>query len=644
MLSIKLSSETLTLDPAHLPAGDAFDKLFLTLSSSAAASRDVEEIAFLYRHEYGSARRLLDLAHRHALAENGSEEAINSIRITTLGLLVQHRRATEADFYELNSIQDKRLDLLKGFHLYTKREYEDALFSFSKIPYKFGIELCMLEMGREFASRGDDARMRCYADAREWSSFRADSSAASKDFLFRIGQSSTYASAENADVRLALIEQALDENEPDLTGILHQLEELRKDCLESAEVHYLIGKVHHIRRDYAKAKEFYGQALERQPGYPPAELNMQRIAGETPKTQSRHESVNDYIALTSIMGGRYDMDLSNCSDRIRKLCLLVSKSRRRDPSCAEEIEGLLAGNNTFLSFDQKELKPGTELFDKEVLYNSLAIMSGDQGNAAQLLEKGMEGCARKYEDFLKYNLGTVTGDVDMLAGSTLPEADERIALIKEDATVSNASLRGFILMKESPAEAKAIFKKQMDSRVGQEPLFASICLGTMYIDDYLSDQTGLHLLEEAANAFRRFPRSFYCVNGLAICFALKGRPDIALRLLKQIVADCAGAPQNAANCYILGKDYQAAAETLLKMHGGAEQREAEYAASLLKLICKETGDLALIDRCLAEGIAGLEEQKAELERCQKDAADAKEEERKRKIQEIENYRKKMNFN
>lgn len=644
MFRMKLQSETFLLDPLNLPIDNAFNELLSKLSSSDASSAALTEIAFLYRGNYDCAKRLYDMARSKAVTDN---EQMNNIDVLLLGLLVHHNKATEADFYDLNYIQDKRIDMLKGFYLYRRKDYDGAYFSFSKISYIFGMELCMHLMdNRDPLVHINDWRIRCYGDSREWKSCGPQYLGIdniNKEFLFRIGHSDTYTDKTNIDVQLTLIEREISniisegldisgqrgtEIEKKLNSVLERLNELKEEYCDSAEILYLIGKTEHLKSNYELAKEAYEQALEKDPKYLPAEFNFCRIEGKALKTESNYPSISDHRALTSIKNGDYNINISNCTDEIRKLYLIMIRSRNGDRSCFTEMKALLEDNHS--------------PFDKEMLCNNLALLTKDKEEAANFLNIAIRDCSSKYEDYLKYNLGVITGDVELLKSSALPEAADHIALLKNDMHSNNAELKGFILMNSDKEKAKKYLKSQIHNAGinNKGYLFAVIALGSIYIDEYISSLNH-KTLEDAIKLYKGCPFSFYCVNGLGICYALKGRVDLALKLFNQIIDEYPSAVFNIAACHILEGKYEKAIDMLI-----ANPNRERSDDQLIVSVCEELGDIKMVEYCISSGIFGLEDIHDKLlakNNGQTEKENLKEETRKRKIQEIEESRKRLNF-
>lgn len=645
MLKIRLSEETLAFDPSDLPAGDKFHRAFASISSAPVPPGDLIELAFLYRGSYENARRILDLAKRKAASNPSCTEGVlNDIKINLLGLEVHHNKAMELDFYDLNNIQDKRIDLLKGFYLYKKKDYDDAYFSFSKISYRFGMELCQFVMQEKISAvPGDDQRIRCYADPKEWDAFENNDPNTNMDFLFRIGKAERYENENNIDVRLALIENAIDTGSPDTDGILEQLEALHNDFLESAEICYLIGKVHHIKKQYETAREYYEMALQKDPEYLPAGFNLKKIDGKQITTETRHPCMNDYKALICMRNNTYDFNFNGCSDQIRKLCFLIIKVRDCDPSAIGDLR-------EYLSPGQKE----ANLFDREVLYNNMALLHGGGAVALEMLESALADCGSKYEDYIRYNIGVMTKNAGVLGGLALPEAGLHVALLGSNTETGNADLQRYILMKDNKEKARDAFKEEIANYpnrkhpktcyVGDSYLFSLICLGSIYIDEYLDDKTAKEPIDSAVKTYQKNLKSFYCVNGLAICYALQDKVDLALRLLEQISDEYNNAYYNMAACYVLKREYPAALECLHRLR---EEGRDDGVHGLVASLCGILGDVQAVDKCIERGFPGLEGLRNEISALgngenQRDVE--KEEARKRKIREIEESRKRLHFN
>ncbi|KAI5169819.1 hypothetical protein PAEPH01_1024 [Pancytospora epiphaga] len=635
MLRMQISGRVYSFDPVRLPLGPAFKEIVDSLVSGTAAPLDLVELAYLYRNDIERAKQLLEIARSKSETEVSFEEGVlNEIKISMLGLLMHHNIATEIDFFEFNNLQDKRIDLLKGFYLYRKKNFEDAQFLFNKVGYRTGIDLCRIAInGRDVIPKPRDPRMLCYVDSGEWVGFESNN--VNKDFLFRIGKNTTPDDPNNIDSRIELLEQEINKGGYDSESIISKLEAIKEIIPDSPEIYYLIGKIFHLQNDYERAKEYYDISLTRDPSYVPAMFNLRRISGKLMPMNKKNGSICDYNAIVNLRNGVRDFDYSNCSSTLRRVCMVVSKVGLHDASVVADLRKL-QGSQSY-----------GEIFDKEVVMNNLAVLQLDKG--IKILENMIYECNDRYEDYIKYNIGVIKGDVAALTNCGLAEAKLHLALLKEDTNVEDEALRGYILMDKDRDAAKGLFERHLrenseniQSFISDPVLFASICLGSLFIDDYLlqSNKSDISALEKAATYFIRARSSFYGINGLGIFYALRERFSEAISTFKEVTEEYNLAYFNIAHCYILKGEYRKALESLMNLN--AVFRD-EFVESLVRELCRMLGDQSLVSQCIKQGFLGLD-----LDISPKVKPDVfkpvdKSEARKRKIQEIEEARKRLNL-
>lgn len=650
MLQLRFPDGLVSFDPQSLPDGSEFERVVSGLYADSVPVRGILELAFLYRRDYERARRVAGIAVRRTESTNAEDGLRVQARIYALALAVQHNVAREPDFYALDDVQDRRVDLLKGFYLYRKMHYEDALFLFSRVPYALGVDICRLGLGLPGAVGClTDPRVLCYISSRYWSCFFATDFVgfyARPNFLFRINASEEQGEEEGLDTTLTLLARRIEEtralgsaaDDAAWQACIKLVEDARERHPENAELCYLAGKVHHLRRCFTQAADDYRAALHRDADCFPAEYNLARIEQTEIAGGEEHASVHDYRALRGVMGGACDVSLDRCSDEVRRICLSIIKVGNDDADVRAVLQGLL---------DEADAGKKRQLFDKEILLNNLALLCTNKEERLQLLRTALEGGNGRFEDHLKYNIGIAAEDTALLRSSGLEEAALWIDLLEGNTAASDPLLRAFILVQKGDRDAaRRILLEflQSDSntpapaRISDPMLAAFLLLGVVCLDEHLSGVVAdPKPIDEAVKFYSKVPHSFIAVNGLAICLALKGRHRAALRLCAQIVNEYNATHYNMAAFHVLSCNYTAALECLLCL--------AEFDAAAEKLavlLCRATGALRLVDRCIARGVLGLEAIKAALvqEATQSPSRDAV---RARKIKEIEESRKKLHF-
>lgn len=647
-----MTTKSFNIDPLNLPDEEKFDEMKKKIiESTIITPREITEIAYLYRKEFVKAKEIYEIALNKVDVENSKQ--INDIKIYILGLKTQHGVAKESDFYEMSMVEDKRLDLLKGFYLYNKREYGKAYLLFSKIDYRMGMCLTSAESQNSgIYEEINEAKIACYSNSRLWKEYKKKDE--NIDFLYRIGQSERYENENNIDVILRRIEDELKEGcgNDRLEEHIQSLVNLKNTYNNSTEILYLLGKINHIRENYEIAKEYYMQVLAIDGDYMPAVLNLCKINGEMNLKNSKYTAINDAIALISIKNKKYDVNINECSDCVRKICRLVIKDIKNETSIINDYEQLILGNyfkniqdgsekqiiNGWISKDLYEgAEIGEILFEKEAIYNNLAILEKDKKKSCDLLVNALSFGSEEYEDYLKYNLGVLKEDIELLRSLHMKEAKLQISLLKKDANIDCDKLKAYILHEQNLEESERLFKKIAEENEDVNKLYADIWLGCINIDKYLKTNKTMYL-EEASKFFMKNVRSFYSVNGLGVIEYLYGRYKYALKYFEFISGEYDKVFYNIACCHISMKNYSKAAEMMteyLKIHNW--DIKAKSLLDFCNVQAKGNDNYFLNDDLVKmENYTVISKQNFKVTE--------NEAERKRKIEDVLEARKKLNLN
>lgn len=604
----------------------------------ALHNRSVEEMidtSFHFRKDFQRCRRILDLAlsKAHPTPSKACVEPYSRerVQIYVLGLMLHHHMDFKDLMESLRHVKDRRLDMLRGFALLGHKQYEDAEFLFDRIGYRRGVEICRLSRKDRMVSKSPDPVILCYADSSNWKLIEADTK--NKDFLFRIGQSDTYQNEDNLDVQLTLIDQSILRASSGLNmveqleGSLDKLTALRDHGIVSAEIVYMIGKIYHIMQKHEPAAEEYKRALSLDKDYFPARFNLSRITGSLIDTDIKAPCVCDYNALLALRHCEFDVDLRHCSDLVRRLGWTIIQSRSMDKSTLSSF-GFLR-----------------EYVDADALDNNAAIILNND-TSAEALQSLLGRCSPEIKDYVFYNLSVIKGDLGMLEECALPEARMHIDLLTKNTNVSDISLRAYLTL------SKDLVK-------GRHDVFSRILHGCICIDEFVLQGT-LSSLDEAEDAFMSAKNSMYCVNGLGVCAAFRGNYQTATKLFGQIVEEYEGAYRNLGNSYFLEGDYSRAIENYMKAldREGTAVLDGGISRDVLRFLAGATRDVGAIKRMIDVGVDRLESLRAlillergeikrvkemgledpevvrELEICME-----RESVRKRKMAEIEEYRK-----
>lgn len=584
-IQLVLGDKTMEIDPSDPPRDAEFTALLQKLRSSKVNFAEIGQLVHIYRMDASSSFALLGLLSTPETEETEgiSQEAVETL-ILSAALCIQHGKDPNPAFRQLRYVRDKRIDLLKGLFLLKSGEFEDAEFLFSKIGYKFGLERVYLETNKARAVNSTDFRIRCYAGPQAWRTIPsdADTLALPQDLKYRIGISGTFENATNLDVQVRLLSAKINKLSEPPHNVRAQLKELLRKTKADAEIYYLIGKTYHLEGNKEEAVEFYKNALSADPTYKPALWNLSRIKDEpADSVPNEYTSVRDYKALRSVS---HDIlpNADGCSESVREIIYLAA---------------YLSGEHKHTALNPEIFSKEPPVFEKEVVYNNMAILlaDSDSSQAEKLLKQALAIGNEKYLNILEYNLGVLKGDLKLLQDSPFEEALQHIALLTNDLSNGNnvynlnPELREFIMMRDGKAENI----EPLELLMKENRLITALCLGSLLINCFLKTKDA-SLLDRAYEVYRKFPTSFYAVNGIGVVYALKERPELALEVFKQISSELIGAYINIAKCYALMGAYKPAIMALAKYIsvGGPKQT-----VNLISQLCHTVSDGSLTEWC-----------------------------------------------
>lgn len=601
-----------------------FDMLVESLSSNTIA--DVIELAYFLRSNYTQASRLLDVAEKKTQTPEDKQEA----QIQRAALMVQHRKDAKEILDRLEGTDDRRYEFVRGVFLLNNGQCEDAQFCFEKVGYKRGLEMCTV-MRKDVKAMGSstDSVVKCYYSSENWELLEPTKE--SRDFLYRIGKSEVFNNENNIDVQLKQIEDEIDttEDKEVLAGLGEKLSRLISEGYNSAEIFYNIGKTYHIREESTIASKWYEKALEIDENYLPAEFNLARINGTSVKGRHRSSAVSDYNAITAMGNLEFDVDLNGCSEPIRKLCWTIIQSRLLNEAVLSEIDNLKS------------------CVSAVVVENNKAILL-DNDQSVKICTELLNTADTSHSEFIKYNLGIFKKDPNILDGCSIPEAQIYRDYFRKNTNTANLRLRAYLT-------------ENWHLLDGMDDTFSVIFTGNGLLNEYsMLDRKG-DALDKAEAAFRRCLGSPYCINGLGICAVYRNNVDVAIRLFSQILSETPAAGVNLGLCYLIREDYKRAAESVVMCGVRFFLEKCSLAGDVNTLlnVAEKSKNLKLIDELIECGIFEAKKIKAvillekgevkaveELRLDDKEIqerineANEKENERKRKIAEIEEYRKK----
>lgn len=582
---------------------------------------DILDVSYHTRSSYPQAKHFLDMAEEKCSSDIQQE----NIKIQKAGLMIQHGLDAKHLLEELQPSNDKRVDFLRGMFLLNMNQLEDAKFCFEKICYKNGLERCAVMNGEtKDMPASSDPVIKCYSSSKNWKDF--DLSIDNNDFLYIIGKSSVFDNKENVDIRIKHIEQEIDGSSDTvvLNGLVDKLNSLVNGGVSSPQILYDIGKVHHILGNYECAVQWYEKALGLDKDYLPAKFNIARIKDEPIDDKHRYIVVQDFNAIVSMKNLVFDVDLHDCSEFVRKLCWVIVQARNMNKSVLAEMESV------------------SRYIDHAAFENNRAILM-DSSESIGILESLLKSIDFDRSEFVKYNLGILKKDAKLLEGCILAEARLHCDYLNHNVDTQDERLRAYLTGNRSIIHTT------------DDP-FCAIFVGNKLLDEFAgSFYLDVGLLDEAEMVFRSSASSPLCINGLGICAAFKGNIAVAIKLFGQITSEFPDALRNLAFCYLLQKDYDRAVECFLREPSAKFSKCDEKA---LMCLVEKTKDLRLIDFLIERGFEHLKRTKAltllesgdvkqavdlgieDPEILDKiDEMKSKESERKRKMAEIEEYRK-----
>lgn len=593
------------------------------------------EVAYHIRGNYSQSCHLLEMAEE----KSRSNSQQNHVKIQRIGLMIQHKMNVRSLMEEFRDSTDRRIDFLKGVFFLNNGQLEDAQFCFERASYKKGLDRCaVMKNDRSSMATSTDPVVRCYYSSRNWKSFNSFNGfngssfnypIDNADFLYIIGKSTVFDHKENIDVQIREIEQEIDNWNPNKSNnLVGRLKQLIDGGVNSPQVLYDLGKIYHLLKDHENATLWYERVLGLDRNYLPAKFNLARIKNTPVEDRHKYPDVQNYNVIYSLKNLIFDVDIYNCDDWVKNLYHTIHRSRNLNKAVLGGIESISRYINSVVFGNNKAI-----------------LMENDE--SILILGDLLKTADSQYSDFIRYNLGILKRDIKLLEESKLPEARVYFDYFTKNANTTDIKLKAYLL------DDRSLLQGENDS-------FCAIFIGNKLLDEYIaSTPRNIALLEEAEVLFRSYADFPLCINGLGICAALGGNYSAAVKLFSQITVEYPPALKNLAFCYLLQKKYGKAVECLLKNENIEFSKKDE---NVLLYLVDQARDLRLVDMLIEKGFTSLKKTKAllllhkgELEKAidlgvqdsevsQKiDLLKMKEEARKRKIEELEEYRKKRAF-
>ncbi|KAM0680980.1 hypothetical protein GINT2_000762 [Glugoides intestinalis] len=593
---------------------------------------EVLELSFFLRSNYVQSSSLLDLVSTK-ISTQMQEEAL---KIQRAGLMLQHDKDAKDILEELQYTTSKKADFLRGVFFLKNNQFDDAELYFTRVNYKRGLDMCII-------LRNDSERMAlitdpvalCYKSSKYWPEFKTNGTN-QQDFLFITGNSDVFENVGNIDVQIKLIEQEIEKKETskkeylaeDFQALLSQLQELVDNENISPQVFYDIAKIYHLTKDYENAIRWYEKTLGLDSKYMPAKFNLCRIKDILFEESYVNTEVYDFNALLSLKKHIFDIDTGFCSGPVRRLCWIVIQARNMDKSVLEALDQV------------------SSFFNPVVIANNKAILLKNE-ESVSILEDLLKSADSRYKEYILYNLGVLKEDVAVLENCELPQATYFKDYLQKNTETADIRLKAFLTEDENLLN-------------NNDNPFCRILLGNKYLSDFEKrGYVDTEFLENAEAQFLLEPNSPFSINGLGIIAFFRNNISSAISLFNQIIDEYQGAVRNLANCYLALEDHSKALEFFLK---AIDIKTYKTDEKVLTYLANKKRDFKAFDLLIARGFEHLKIAKA-LKLLEQNNVQAvidmnitdpeirnkvnemkeKETERKRKIVEVEEYRKKQSF-
>jgi RNA polymerase-associated protein CTR9 len=674
IINIKINErESVDFDTADLPMEEDFESLVAFLSENNVPAPIQHKIAYAYRKHPMLARRIL----KELMKNTVFEEDINT-KLLLLACQLQLGMGCAELIKEFEDVSSPVLDILRGFYFVRLKSYKNALFLFKRAKYPLGMQIChyyLNNMPEAMKSGNETVRAFCMIKENKIGLNELSSvmrGGAKQDILFRLGLSNEYSDPNALDVKITQLEKMIGEESLDEAYAMLEAVE------QNAETLYLKAKIEHKRGNLEKAKKTYMESLEMDRGYFKSEYNLQRIVQDKMRDLDfPSREFLDFKAYLDVRNGHSEINVSKCSSELRDVVLAILDGRKGTGVGLERysrlmnnpwIDDFVVYNNViyFLFRDKKPFGSKTEHRDQQPLEegeleerttgerrHDRARSEEHAGRAEKYLRLALSKCPEEYREIIRYNLAYATDNEHLLEELSLREAKLLLAYKRADISAfteaSELDLVGsYHLSRGELGPAKKIFQKSAS-------LYAAISLGNIYLRSYYKDRNP-NALSKAMGAFAKNLSSFYCANGVGICLALKGRLEDAIGVFTHVVADWRNAHINLGNALALAGKYREAIRAFLRFE------PVGYTRKMAVLLCGLSEDARDIELCVNAGISELKDKLFgilvnegrldEAERLgsrsekllgllseKRRAEEEKKSELKRKIDEINEYRK-----
>ncbi|KAF9762261.1 hypothetical protein NGRA_2128 [Nosema granulosis] len=658
LTNIRLNNgTTMDFDTEDLPLGNNLHPLLEVLKNSDISPQELFRVAHIYKAHYEECKTILEFI------KTNHPDFISPVEQLAMALDLQHGIEIDCNAAPTS--------VLKGFAYLHKKDYTKALACFSKERFTFGMDLCNYYYGTpeniilrslmhlrnmEYIEPSKDIlrsllemkSIEFHTDER-YSEYIKIKREVLEDALFGLRLVEIYNNPKNIDVLQRKAEDLISKGKY----------EQSRPILESLNINdknYLLGKIEHLKGNYNEAKQFYkkcisaGQVNTR--SYVLSKYANERIVQETPLTfKFDSQEFNDFNVFLKHKNNVELGDLNGCSEDMRNFIVINKGVSDNMESCIAKYESLVDNKymekyiamNNLIYFENR----------RDYLFFRGSPRNGKSNTKKHIkaIKEAVEMAPPDAKEALLYNQAYLSLDVDLFDSLSLEQAKIMSAYLKQDVqNLTNLNLIELAsCLKDKEGAIECLSNKSS--------LYSNLLLGKLYLDKYIEHKSNIDL-SMAISYFTKETKSFYAANGLGVCLTFKNKLSEAIKVFSSVVVEHKCAHINLGNVYILKGEYE---------KGVLEH--FRYSTDSIKNIIlhlKEGLSLDMLIVAYKKGCTSLKEtifEKLILENRLEEAKDykvankklkdlyekkekenlAKSEELKRKIEELEKYKKSKNI-
>lgn len=643
---------TLDFDRDDLPLGENLQSVLDVLKGSDIPEYELFRVAHTYRAHYDECREILKFIRE----SNKDSTCLDQME---MALDLQHGK----------SVNTENGSFLNGFVYFSQGDYSNALSCFTKERFSFGIDLCNYFYGipenillrslvnlrnmdvKEFESSKEVLRslitktnIQLTNDERYAEHIRIKNDVL-QDTLYGLRLSDTYSNEDNVDVRQRKAEDLI------LEGKFEEAISLLGDLVDK---NYFYGKIEHLKGNYTEAKAFYkkciSEGLLNTRSYILSKYAYERIVQDSAMPfKFDSESFNDFNVFLKLKNNVEVGDLSGCSEDMRNFIVINKGVSDNLESCIVKYESLVNNKymekfialNNLVYLENRR----TSLFFKGISKSD----NPKKKEYIKMIKEAVNSASPDVKDVLLYNQAYLTLDVNLFDKLNFQQAKIMSAYLKKDVeTLKEMKLIELVACLEDREGAVELLSNKSS-------LVSNLLLGKLYLEKYVEKKSNIDL-SLAISYFQKETKSFYGANGLGVCLAFQSRLSEASKVFNSVVMEHKCAHVNLGNVYILSGEYEkgvlehlrykvdSRVVLMLKDHLSLDVLISAYRSG-----CKNLKEIIferlLLDNRLEEAkeYKGTTKKLNNLYEMKMKENEKKAEDLKRKIEELEKYKKSKNI-